>query len=402
MSHVRSAAIIGGGIAGPVTALALHRAGIQATIYEAYPTAAEGIGGTLALAPNGLAALEIVDVAAAVAAVATPSSRMAMTVGQGRPIELPGLDGVGPLRVVTRSALHRALRDEAQRQGVPIEYGKRLVDVREAPDSAEVIFADGSRTRVDVVIGADGVHSTVRRLIAPDAPGPRYTGMLGFEGLSSWTAPVDPELMTFAFGRKGYYLYWLAPGDGTTWGANLPHAQALTLTQARAVPKEEWMRTLLETYGQDVPGGELVRHTAVDSLQVSGALHIMPKVPHWHRGRMVLVGDAVHAPSNSSGQGASLAIESAIQLARCLRDIADVPSAFATYERLRRRRVERVAVRAARINQTKAPGAVARAVMPVLMPLFIAVAMKPEKTIGVEQRYRIDWAAPATSDPLLR
>jgi 2-polyprenyl-6-methoxyphenol hydroxylase-like FAD-dependent oxidoreductase len=71
---------------------------------------------------------------------------------------------------------------------------------------------------------------------------------------------------------------------------------------------------------------------------------------------MVLVGDAAHAPSNSSGQGASLSIESAIQLARCLRDIEDIPQAFATYERLRRSRVEKVASRASKINYGKTPG----------------------------------------------
>ncbi|WP_435867275.1 FAD-dependent monooxygenase, partial [Streptosporangium canum] len=60
-----------------------------------------------------------------------------------------------------------------------------------------------------------------------------------------------------------------------------------------------------------------------------GSLEIMPKVPHWYRDRMVLVGDSVHAPSSSSGQGASLAMESAIQLARCLRDLPDVAGAFA-------------------------------------------------------------------------
>src|SRR5436190_3805068 len=122
----------------------------------------------------------------------------------------------------------------------------------------------------------------------------------------------------------------------------------------------------------------------------------MPGVPRWYRGRFVLVGDAVHAPSNSSGQGASLAIESAIQLARCLRDIADPAAAFATYEGLRRRRVERVAARAAKLNFTKAPGPIGKAVMPIVMPLFTKLVMRPEKTLGPEQRYRIDWPAPVT------
>ena len=81
----------------------------------------------------------------------------------------------------------------------------------------------------------------------------------------------------------------------------------------------------------------------------------MPPVPHWHRGRMVLVGNAVHAPSNSTGQGASLAIESSIQLARCLRDLPDAASAFSAYERLRRERVERITKRGARTNSAEPP-----------------------------------------------
>ena len=117
---------------------------------------------------------------------------------------------------------------------------------------------------------------------------------------------------------------------------------------------------------------------------------------------MVLVGDAAHAPSNSSGQGASLAIESGVQLARCLRDLPDVESALAAFVRLRRARVEKVAARAARINHAKAPGPVARTLMPLLMPLLVRTAMDPEKTVAHEQRYVIDWDAPVTADPALR
>ena len=139
-----------------------------------------------------------------------------------------------------------------------------------------------------------------------------------------------------------------------------------------------------------------------DELQVAGSLQIMPPVPHWYRGRMVLVGDAAHAPSNSSGQGASLAIESGVQLARCLRDLPDVESALAAFVRLRRARVEKVAARAARINHAKAPGPVARTLMPLLMPLLVRTAMDPERTVADEQRHVIDWDAPVTTEPALR
>jgi 2-polyprenyl-6-methoxyphenol hydroxylase-like FAD-dependent oxidoreductase len=109
---------------------------------------------------------------------------------------------------------------------------------------------------------------------------------------------------------------------------------------------------------------------------------------------MVLVGDAVHAPSNSTGQGASLAIESSIQLARCLRDLPDAASAFRAYERLRRARVEAIAKRGARTNSAKTPGPVGRKAMYALMPIFFKV-MNFEKVMGREQRYQIDWDAPA-------
>ena len=123
----------------------------------------------------------------------------------------------------------------------------------------------------------------------------------------------------------------------------------------------------------------------------------MPPVPHWHRGRMVLVGDAVHAPSNSTGQGASLAMESAIQLARCLRDLHDVSSAFTAYERLRRPRVEKIAARGARISHAKAPGPVAQRMMGLLLPLMLKT-MNLEKTAAAEQRFAIDWHAPVQED----
>ncbi|NES12441.1 FAD-dependent monooxygenase [Micromonospora sp. PPF5-17] len=393
MSRVSTAIVIGGGIAGPVTAMALHRAGIAATVHEAYPSTADGIGGTLALAPNGVAALRLVGADEAVTAIATPIDRQALAMGR-RHVALPALAGVPPLRVVPRAALHRVLHDRAVAEGVRIEHGKRLVGVRETAGGVTATFADGSTATADVLIGADGIHSTVRTLIDPHAPGPRFTGLLGFEAVARHEVAAEPGTMTFAFGRRGYYLYWPEPGGGTRWGVNLPQERPLSLTEARAVPSGEWLARLRAAYGDDDPGRELMRTSSAEELQVVGSLHIMPPVPHWHRGRMVLVGDAAHAPSNSSGQGASLAIESAVQLARCLRDLPDVPAAFAAYERLRRDRVEKVAARAARINRTKAPGPVARAIMPVLMPLFIKAAMDPEKTVGPEQRYVIDWDAP--------
>lgn len=395
MSKVRSALVIGGGVAGPVTALALRKAGIDATVYEAYPSTAEGIGGTLAIAPNGLAALDVVGALDAVTAAAAPVTRQVMSFG-GREVTLPRLSGLPPMQLVHRADLYRALHDVAVAAGIRFVHGKRLVSADdENADGVAAHFADGSTATADVLIGADGVHSTVRGLIDPAAPGPGYTGLLGLESVVDHQVPIETGTMCFAFGKRAYYLYWRRPDGRTGFGANLPATRPMRLSEARAVPAAEWLAKLVEAYGDDTPGGDLVRAIDPARLTVTGSLHIMPGVPHWHRGRLVLVGDAVHAPSNSSGQGASLSVESAIELARCLRDLPDARSAFVAYEGLRRARVEGIAARAAKINYLKAPGPLLSAVLPVMMRVMMRTAMRPEKLLGAEQRHRIDWDSPA-------
>jgi 2-polyprenyl-6-methoxyphenol hydroxylase-like FAD-dependent oxidoreductase len=86
----------------------------------------------------------------------------------------------------------------------------------------------------------------------------------------------------------------------------------------------------------------------------------MPRLPAWHAGRMIVIGDAAHAPSLTSGQGASLSIEDAVTLARCLRDLPGREQAFARFETLRRLRVEQIVQAATRINSSQAAGPAAR------------------------------------------
>jgi 2-polyprenyl-6-methoxyphenol hydroxylase-like FAD-dependent oxidoreductase len=389
MSAASTAIVIGAGIAGPVAATALQQAGISATVYEAYPAVSDGIGGDLALAPNGMRALGIIGVDDTIRASALPITGQIMSVNGWR-FELPDLDGVEPMQMIGRSDLQRVLRDRAVGAGVEFHYDKRLVTVENTATGVTASFSDGTTARADVLLGADGVRSTVRTLIDPAAPGAGYTGLLGFQGRADLDPALDPGVMTFAFGKRAYYLYWGTRDGRVTWGANLPSKQYLSTTDARKIPADDWLTTLRETYAGDIPGDKLATLTTEDTLQVLGAIHIMPRVPHWHRDRMVLVGDAVHAPSNSTGQGASLAIESAIQLARCLRDLPDPPAAFAAYEGLRRERVEKITRRGARTNSAKTPGPIGRRFMQTAMPFFFKV-MNFEKTIGSEQRYTIDW-----------
>jgi 2-polyprenyl-6-methoxyphenol hydroxylase-like FAD-dependent oxidoreductase len=391
---VRRALVIGGGIAGPVAASALCKAGIEPVVYEAYERTADGIGGVVMIAPNGLDALRIIGVEEAVRDIGQPISRMVIADGRGRKLaEMDGVPGLPPSQVMWRSELYRVLHDHAEARGVRTEYGKRLVGAEETPDGVTARFADGSTATGDVLIGADGIRSTVRTLIDPGAPGPEHVVLLGFGGYADHVADGGrTDAMTFANGKRAFFGYWTHPdGDRTLWFSNLPHGEAVTRAQAMETSSEDWLRRLREAHADDVPARDVLRRSSADELFVFGSMEAMPRVPHWHRGRMVLIGDSAHAPSSSSGQGVALAAESAIQLARCLRDAEDIPTAFATYERLRRPRVEKVAADAAKTNSDKAAGPVARTLMRALAPLAMKTFMKPEKMFGPLHGYRIDW-----------
>jgi FAD-dependent urate hydroxylase len=388
------ALIIGAGVTGPVAALALRKAGIEAEIFEAYEQPADDVGGWLMIAPNGVAALGLLGLDADLRTIGRPNRRMVMTDGRGKRFgAFDELDADNPSQLVLRPDLYRLLAERATAAGVKIHGGKRLVDAVETAGGVTARFADGSTAEGDVLLGADGVHSTVRTLIDPDAPGPRYTGLLGFAGyLPGNDFGLDRDEFYFAQGRRGFLGYALTAEGDTGWFTNVPSSEPITGAQARAIGADEWLRRMRELYGDDYPAHDMLARATPDGMVVVGGMHIMPSAPRWHSGRMVLVGDAAHVPSNSTGQGASMSIESAIELARCLRDLP-VPRAFEAYERLRRARVEKVAEYGEKVNQDKVNGRVSQVVTGILAPIAMKLFMKPEKMFGWLHRYRIDWDA---------
>jgi 2-polyprenyl-6-methoxyphenol hydroxylase-like FAD-dependent oxidoreductase len=301
------------------------------------------------------------------------------------------------MQFVWRPDLYRALYDEAAGRGIRIEHGKRLVSLSETPDAVTATFADGTTATADILIGTDGIRSTVRGLIDPSAPPPRYTGLVSFGGeFTSSDAPSTNGRMDMVFGKHAFFG-WSVRDDGSGgWFVNLPRRTPTTLAEMRAVPSETWLRELADVFAGDrVPAADLIRRTSPEDLLVVGPMEDLPSIPVWHRGRVVLTGDAAHATSPSSGQGASVAIESAIQLARCLRDLP-YADAFPAYEALRRARVERVIAAGARSNSDKAAGPIARVLRDAIMPIAMKMLAKPEK-MAWQFGYRIDWNEPVTA-----
>lgn len=395
-SETRTALVVGGGIAGPVTAMALQQAGIEATVFEAYACSADGVGGAMGIAPNGLNALAVIGAEAPVQAVGRPMASMVLQSWTGKQLADIGTDPALPtMQFVWRHDLYRALHDEAARRGITVEHGRRVVEVHDGGDAVTAVFGDGTRATADVLVGADGLRSAVRRLIDPDAPSPRNCGLLNV-GASMPDTGLAPtaDKMHMIFGRRAFFGYQVFGDSSGGWFANLPDGRSMTAAQARAMGVAQWRRILREAFAGDRgPAVELVDRTADSDILLLGATEDLPSVPTWSRGRVVLVGDAAHATSPSSGQGASLAAESAVELAHCLRDLPHA-EAFAAYESIRRSRVEKIIATAARTNSAKAAGPVARVLRDLLMPAVLGRFVTPEKTAW-RDAYRIDWAAPA-------
>jgi 2-polyprenyl-6-methoxyphenol hydroxylase-like FAD-dependent oxidoreductase len=391
--RTRTATIVGGGIAGSIAAVALRRAGIDATVYEAYPHTADGVGAVLSIAPNGIDALRAIGFDAT--NLGEPAETMIIASDDGRPLAvLPTLRGLPASRVVWRSDLYRALHDHAIANGVRFVFDKRLIEIKETPEAIVGRFADDDWVSADVLIGADGIHSTVRSLIDPSAPDPRYVGHIGFGGAAiGCEFHGAPRTMYFANGKRAFMGYWTQADGKTIWFANVPRAEPMTSAEARQTPNAEWLRQLRDLFADDRPGRDLLAHTDVSTLMIAGAGEVMPSVPTWFKGRAVLVGDAAHAPSSSSGQGASMAAESAVELARCLRDLGNHRDAFSAYEALRRPRVEKVAAYGSRNNNSKVAGPIAKAIAKVVLPIAMKTVLTPEKMFRWMHGHHIEWDA---------
>ncbi|GAA2155701.1 MULTISPECIES: FAD-dependent oxidoreductase [Glycomyces] len=396
IERARTAIVIGGGVAGPVAALALQKAGIEATVFEAYKPGTGSRGGPLGLASNGLNALGVVgaDRVLADAGIATP--RMIIHSGSGKVLgTVESSAGLPTNTTLPRGRLTELLQAHAESSGIRFVYGRRFVDAVDTGRSVIAQFDDHTTAEADVLIGCDGIRSAVRASLDPASPKPRYTGLIGLGGFST----ADPLGATdtggsfhMVFGRRAFFGH-VSDGTRTGWFANLPF-KTFTREQLRETSFDGWIALMRKLFADDNSAAlTILDHVTPETFIPPSPLEDLPHVPVWSKGRIALIGDAAHATSPSSGQGASLAAESAVELARCLRDLP-VAQAFQAYEDRRRDRVERVIATAARTNQSKAAGPVAARFRDALMPFFMERFTTPEK-MAWQYAHTIDWDEPA-------
>ncbi len=349
-------AVVGAGIGGASLAIALRRQGIEAVVHERVESQSE-VGAGIVLWGNAIAALRRIGVAEEVLAVAAPMREGELRSADGRVLSRQRIElwdrALGEPSVV----LHRAELLEvllAKLSDSPVRFGHELVDVEPRAADVALSFADGTRELADVVIGADGLHSRVRRALV-DEPPPRYSGYTCWRAIVRAPESLVPDGYLCETWGRGRRFGWLRLTSGRVYWfatANAPQGER-DASPARAL---QVLARLYDGWWGPVPA--LIAATDPERLLRNDILDREPR-RDLGRGRITLLGDAAHPTTPNVGQGACLAIEDAVVLARELAR-GEPESALRRYERSRCERtseIVRFSWRLGRVAQWSSPAA---------------------------------------------
>jgi len=356
MACISNALIVGGSIAGMNAAIALAQAGVKVDVVE---LALETLGASLAF--SGRAAMALVDLGiydevhatgrpadgSTAASIRDATTGEIINPGPQRPTWPGAVDGVGVFRPVFLEVAQK----EAERLGVRVRKGVSYEAFSEDADWVDVSFTDGETGRYDLMIAADGINSKTRDLIFPDAPKPAYSGQLSIRWMAPGPQVEDEGWYMSEVGRLGFY--YLPQG--------LVYIPAvINIPETRWISDEE-IRTVFTALldSMSAPAMKELRSRLTDSSELIGKpFHWILLSQPWHKGRMLVIGDAAHATSAHMGMGGGMALEDAVVLGQSIASAATLSEALDMFMTRRFERVKLVvetSVKLGELEQQKAP-----------------------------------------------
>lgn len=352
----KTAIIIGSGISGPAMAMFLKRIGITANIYEAQPNNRNDVGVFLGISPNGLNVIKELMPLEKILTEFTPGTMQFFNANGKNIGELDNnnheaLYGVKSVQI-KRGNLNRAIRNAAIENGIEIEYNKKLKAITQTKNSVTAIFEDETSATADFLIGADGIHSATRKAIFSDASKITYTGQLGTGGFTTIKNPNQYfGSINMTFGKEAFFGYAISNKNEVWWFNNIDQPTEPNQLILNKKEQQELKAKLLALHKNDpLPITEIITNAEQISCY---PIYDIPFLKQWHKGNVCLIGDAAHATAPHIGQGASLALEDTIVLAKCIRDIPNINDAFKMFQSLRQERAEHIVKSARKTGDTK-------------------------------------------------
>jgi 2-polyprenyl-6-methoxyphenol hydroxylase-like FAD-dependent oxidoreductase len=303
--------VVGGGIGGLSAAIALRQKGVDVDVVEINPNwDVYGVG--IIQPGNAIRALDSLGLAEQAVAQGFAMKGSRFHDKDGNVLgEVPALDLLGPkyppMNGITRPTLHSIFQDAVKASGADVRLG---VTVDRVDEDGAVVFSDGRSGKYDLVVGADGIHSHVRRLVFAGAPEPQYTGQIVWR--YNVPRPEGLETLDMFVGSNGKAGFVPLAGDMMY----ILYIEAVPAEDAR-LPDDrlaEIFRERLDEFGGPVAEVRDAHITDSSKVVVRPVESLLVPKP-WHRGRVVLLGDAAHATSPHVGQGGAMAIEDALVLA---------------------------------------------------------------------------------------
>ena len=393
MNKDQNTIIIGCGIAGTTLALSLEKLGIKSTIYEAESSPPSF--GILSLTANGIQVLKFLDIFEDKDDINEEAkiffyddkgkTKFSMAFGKF----LVEIFGSGMI-ILRREELINFLIKKIESKKIPIQFGKKLVDVKETENKVTAYFEDGTSAEADFLVGCDGMKSKTRKSVFPKANSPIYSGYVAVATELSRGVKHDFSDYAFhmTFGKKTFSGSTVDNNGHRTWWSYLPFQESSLKTELKKISSSEWTKKLLQIHKDDPKIKEFVN---LSKDFVSIPLYDLPHLETWHTERVCLIGDAAHGTSPHIGQGAAISMEDAVVLVKCIRDIPSMENAFEKFEQLRKPRAERIVKEAQNTGKfvlTKNP--IKRRFSNILLSLTLRKSAVKKRQNWIFS-YKIDW-----------
>ena len=342
MQNKMKIAIIGGGIGGLTTAIALQKQGFtDVTVYEAAPEIRE-VGAGILLAANAMTIFDRLGIVEQMKAVGNLLQTALIGDHHGKAMTKVDFSKIIKNFGHGTIAIHRGKLQQVLLQNVAENtflIGKRLKNIKDTveernPDSfgkggVDLEFMDGTTTKAGIVIGADGINSVVRKHIFGEIP-LRYSGQTCWRGIAK-TSLDNPKQSEELWGTKaGLRAALCQVGENEVyWYVTVKHTEGLKLSPEATKP---YLLDLVSEFNSPIQ--KTIQLTEPQHILHNDLSDFVP-LKSWYKGNIILIGDAAHATTPNLGQGACQAIEDAFALADCLKTNPSVKTAFSTFQNSR-------------------------------------------------------------------